>query len=40
MLEWYVLTEFNAVWEMQEKLFFIYHTLKIQKLTGLHPGPR
>ena len=40
MFEWYVLTEFNAVWEMQEKPFFIYHTLKIQKLPGLCPGPR
>ena len=25
---------------MQEKPFFIYHTLKIQKLPGLRPGPR
>ena len=25
---------------MQEKPFFIYHTLKIQKLPGLCPGPR
>ena len=25
---------------MQEKPFFIYHTLKIQKLPGFCPGPR
>ena len=25
---------------MQEKPFFIYHTSKIQKLSGLRPGPR
>ena len=25
---------------MQEKPFFIYYTLKIQKLPGLCPGPR
>ena len=27
-------------YEMQEKPFFIYHTLKIQKLPGLCPEPR